>query len=80
MSDKTVNEKIEQVYTDKAGFGSMAQTVKDVKRYHPEISKTDVEKWYKANVERNVVQRSGYNSYVPKAPLEEFQIDLFNIR
>jgi len=80
MAEKTVNEKIEQVYTDKAGFGSMAQTVKDVKRYHPEIARTDVIKWYKANVERNVVQRSGYNSYVPKAPLEEFQIDLFNMK
>ena len=44
----------------------MAQTVKDVKRYHPEITKTDVEKWYKANIERNVVQRSGHNSYVAK--------------
>jgi hypothetical protein len=80
MAEKTVNEKIEQVYTDKAGYGSMAQTVKDVKRYYPEISKTDVEKWYKANIERNVVQRSGYNSYVAKGPLEEFQIDLFNMK
>lgn len=76
----TINEKIERVYTDKSGFGSLAQTVKDVKKYYPEINKTDVEKWYKANVERNVVQRSGYNSYVAKAPLEEFQIDLFNMK
>ena len=58
----------------------MAQTVKDVKRYYPEISKTDVEKWYKANIERNVVRRSGYNSYVAKKPLEEFQIDLFYMK
>ena len=77
---KTINEKIEQVYTDRAGFGSLAQTIKDVKRYYPEINKADVTKWYKANVERNVVQRSGYNSYVAKAPLEEFQIDLFNMK
>ena len=77
---KTINEKIEQVYTDRAGFGSLAQTIKDVKRYYPEINKADVTKWYKANVERNVVQRSGYNSYVAKSPLEEFQIDLFNMK
>ena len=74
------NEKIKQIYEDKAGFGSLAQTIADVKRYHPEISKADVERWYKANVERNVVQRSGYNSYVAKAPLEEFQVDLFNMK
>ena len=28
----------------------------------------------------NIIQRDGYNSYVPKAPLEEFQIDLFNMK
>ena len=80
MAEKTVNEKREAIYRDPAGFGSMSQTVKDVKRYHPEISKTDVEKWYKANVERNVVQRSGYSSYIAKRPLEEIQIDLFNMK
>ena len=80
MEDKTTNEKIKTIYEDKAGFGSLAQTISDVKRYYPEISKTDVVKWYNSNVERNVVQRSGYNSYVAKAPLEEFQIDLFYMK
>ena len=80
MSEKSVNEKNEEVYTDPAGYGSMAQTIADVKRYFPEISKADVEKWYKANIERNIVQRSGYNSYVAKKPLEEFQIDLFYMK
>ena len=64
------NEKIKEIYEDKAGFGSLAQTIADVKRYHPEISKTDVIKWYNSHVERNIIQRDGYNSYVPKAPLE----------
>ena len=80
MDVESTNAKISQVYEDRSGFGSMAQTIKDVKRYYPEINKTDVERWYKANVERNVVQRSGYNSYVAKEPLEEFQIDLFNMK
>ena len=80
VENKTTNEKIEGVYTDKAGYGSMAQTIADVKRYYPEIARADVVKWYNSNVERNVVQRSGYNSYVAKGPLEEFQIDLFNMK
>ena len=58
----------------------MAQTVKDVKRHYPEVSKVDIERWYKSNVERNVVQRSGYNSYVAKKPLEEFQIYLLYMK
>ena len=74
------NEKIKEIYEDKAGFVSLAQTIADVKRYHPEISKTDVIKWYNSHVERNIIQRDGYNSYVPKAPLEEFQVDLFNMK
>ena len=77
---KTTNEKIEAIYTDKAGFGSLAQTIADVKRYYPEIKRTDVIKWYNSNVERNIVQRHGYNSYVAKKPLEEFQVDLFNMK
>jgi hypothetical protein len=77
---KTINEKIEAIYEDKAGFGSLAQLISDVKRYYPDIRRPDVIKWYNSNVERNIVQRSGYNSYVAKAPLEEFQIDLFNMK
>ena len=80
MSDESKNAKRSKVYEDKAGFGSMAQTVKYVKRYYTEINKADVEKWYKANVGRNVVQRSGYNSYVAKELLEELHIDLFNMK
>jgi hypothetical protein len=77
---KTINEKIGAIYEDKAGFGSLAQLIRDVKRYYPDILRADVIKWYNSNVERNIIQRSGYNSYVAKAPLEEFQIDLFNMK
>ena len=80
VQPKTINEKVQSIYEDKAGFGSLAQLIGDVKRYYPDILRADVIKWYKANVERNIVQRGGYNSYVAKAPLEEFQIDLFNMK
>ena len=61
---KTANEKIQAIYEDNAGFGSLAQLISDVKRYYPDIRRADVIKWYNSNVERNIVQRSGYNSYV----------------
>jgi hypothetical protein len=77
---KTTNEKIQAIYEDKAGFGSLAQLTSDVKRYYPGISRADVVKWYNSNVDRNIVQRSGYNSYVAQKPLEEFQVDLFNMK
>ena len=69
---KTTNEKIQAIYEDNAGFGSLAQLISDVKRYYTDIRRADVIKWYNSNVERNIVQRSGYNSYVAKKPLEEF--------
>ena len=73
---KSISEKIEEVYSDRAGFGSLANTIKDVKRIHPEIKKADVEKWYRKNVEYNVLNR-GMNSFVASRPLQIFQIDLF---
>ena len=36
---KTINEKIQSIYEDKAGFGSLAQLIGDVKRYYPDILK-----------------------------------------
>ena len=36
--------------------------------------------WYKNNVDVEVRQQSGYNSFVANTPLTEFQIDLFNFR
>ena len=59
---ESINDKIKQIYEDKSGFGSLKQTIADVKRYHPEINKADVVKWYNSNVDRNVIKRDGYNS------------------
>jgi hypothetical protein len=76
---KTTDEKISEVYNDKAGFGSLRQTISDVKRYFPEVKKAEVEKWYRRNVEYNVLNR-GMNSFVASKPLQIFQIDLFNMK
>jgi len=37
MDVESTNAKICKVYEDRSGFGSMAQTIKDVKRYYPEV-------------------------------------------
>jgi len=74
--EQTVDEKINSVYTDQAGFGSLKDTAADVRKRYPEIKYSQVKDWYKRNVEFNVVQR-GVNSYVANNTLEEFQADLF---
>ena len=51
------DDKISKVYNDKAGFGSLKQTIEDVRRQFPEVKRIDVEKWYRKNVEYNVFNR-----------------------
>lgn len=77
--EKSIDEKISEVYHDKGGFGSLKDTWNDVKKKFPNIKLKDVKSWYQANVDYNVVQR-GENSFVANAPLEEFQLDLFFMR
>ena len=39
----------------------------------------EVREWYNKNAEYNV-RSSGYNSFVASAPLQEIQVDLFNMK
>ena len=73
---ESLNDKISKVYNDKSGFGSLKQTISDVKRYFPEIKRADVEKWYKNNVAYTILNR-GSNYFVVSEALRIFQIDLF---
>ena len=52
--EKTVDDKIKELYEDKAGFGSLRNTYLDVKKKYPTITFKQVETWYNKNVERNV--------------------------
>ena len=79
MEEKTVNEKISEIYNDQTGFGSLSNTYKDVKSKYPDITYKEVRDWYRNNAEYNV-RSSGYNSFVASAPLQEFQVDLFNMK
>jgi len=76
---ESLDDKISKMYNDNAGFGSVKRTIADVKKYFPDVKRTDVEKWYRKNVDYNVVNR-GMNSFVASKPLQIFQIDLFYMK
>ena len=76
--DKNIDDKIKEVYTDKAGFQSLENTYKDVKKKYPEIKYNEVKSWYHKNVGYNFIKR-GFNSFVANQPLEQIQVDLFFI-
>jgi len=79
MDDETVDDKIKKVYYDQTGYGSLATTYQDVKKKYPNITYKDVRNRYLKNAEYNV-RSSGYNSFIASAPLQEIQVDLFNMR
>jgi transposase InsO family protein len=74
-----MDDKISEIYNDQTGFGSLASTYQDVKKKYPEITYKQVKDWYARNAEYNV-RSTGYNSFVASAPLQEFQVDLFNMK
>ena len=43
---------IAKVYFDEAGYGSIAATLTDAKKYDPSITLEDVKKWKERNTER----------------------------
>jgi len=73
MSSKA--DIISKVYHDEAGFGSIASTLADAKKYDPTITYEDVKKWKEGHAERKT-NLKGYNSFVANKPFEEFQMDL----
>ena len=69
------DEIIAKVYYDPAGYGSVAATLADAKKYDPTITYEDVKKWKERNTERKTNLR-GFNSFVVDKPFDEFQMDL----
>ena len=67
---------INNVYFDKGGFGSKATTLKDSRAKDKSITMADIEEFFKNNVEQKTKMR-GYNSFIPKEPYWEYQMDLF---
>lgn len=69
------DEIIAKMYYDPAGYGSVAATLADAKKYDPTITYEDVKKWKERNTERKTNLR-GFNSFVVDKPFVEFQMDL----
>ena len=76
MSEK--QNIINDIYFDRAGFGSKATTLKDAKAKDPSIRMEDVEEFFRKNVEVKKKTR-GENSFIPPEPYHEYQLDLFFI-
>jgi len=69
-------ETINNTYFSDKGYGAISTLFRDAKKKDPSISFGDVKSW----VSKNIVRTKNYkfqNSWVPKGPLEELQIDVF---
>ena len=72
-SDK--DKIISKVFHDMAGYGSIAATFADARKYDSNITYDDVKRWKERNTEKKTNLR-GFNSFVVNKPFEEFQMDL----
>ena len=63
-------------YDEEDGFGSMAKTLKDAKKYDNSTTLEDVRNWFAKNIGTKR-QLRGYNSFVADEPYFEYQIDIF---
>ena len=72
------NSIINDIYFDRAGFGSKKQTLKDAREKDKTITMADVDKLFRENVEQKK-QIRGRNSFIAPEPFYEFQLDLFFI-
>ena len=70
------DEIIKKLYTDAAGFGSIENTFKEVRKIDKSITREDVKRWIEINTHIKTNLR-GNNSYVSRGPHHEYQIDLF---
>lgn len=71
-------DTIAKIYFNEAGYGSRARTLKESREKDKTITMSDVEEFFRKNVEQKK-QLRGYNSFVSPHPYYEFQVDLFFI-
>ena len=77
MSDNK-QKIISDIYNDPSGFGSKAVTLADARKKDKTITKSDVDEFFKKNVEVKKLPR-GQNSFVAPHAGYEYQVDLFFI-
>ena len=79
MTDNSSKQKIiNDIYYDRSGYGSKKTTLEDAKKKDPTIKMTDVEEFFKKNVEVKKKPR-GWNSFVAPHNNHTYQIDIFFI-
>ena len=76
MTDSKKQKIINDIYFDKAGFGSLKTTLEDSKKKDSSITMDDVRQFFRKNVEIKAKQR-GYNSFTTPKNNHTYQIDLF---
>ena len=67
---------INDIYFDRAGYGSKQTTMKDAREKDKTIKTSDIEEFFKKNVEIKAKQR-GFNSFTAPHNNYSYQIDLF---
>ena len=72
------DELIKKVYHDPGGYGSIQDTFKEVKKLNSSVKLDDIKDWFERTIERKKNLR-GFNSYISKGPLDEFEVDLFDV-
>ena len=68
-------QKNSDMYYDKSGYGSKAITLQDARRKDKTITMSDVNEFFKQNIEEKIKPR-GQNSFVAPHSFWEFQLDL----
>ncbi len=73
MEDKA--SIIEKVHRDPAGFGSLQNTLTEVRTIDPSITIGQVKEWIEKNTHCKT-NLTGFNSYVSPGPKHEYQVGL----
>ena len=49
------DEIIKRIYTDPAGFASIENTLKEVRKIDKSITREDVKRWFEINIHRKII-------------------------
>ena len=68
---------IERAWNDDAGYGSIAQTVREAKKIEPSVTADDFKEWKAKQDVGQKAKMRGMNSFIADKPKDEYQMDLF---
>ena len=70
------NKKINDVYFDRAGFGSRSRTLEEAREKDKTITMSDINEFFSKNVDQKR-KPVGSNSFVAPHSAYEYQLDVF---